>query len=194
MKILIYSEGRVGSHSLGQWLSDELSIPFYQEMVEINYNVSKDFIQKIYHFKQNKTVDFNFFDKIIVLYRENILENAISNIYALKTKKYHHSSNDILDGYYSITKEFCDENYIKIIELMTTIKESNKELKKLDKFLILSYEEIFIDNVGQQKIENYIGFESKSILANPKLKLRKIDEETSLYLENLIEKNKKKLI
>ena len=194
MKILIYSEGRVGSHSLGQWLSDELSIPFYDESIEINFKVNEDFVKKIYYFKENEIVDFNFFNKVIVLYREDTLNQSISNVNVLETKKYHHTNDENLDAYYSLTKEFYEKNFLKIIDLEVEHKNSNKILKKLDKCLLISYEEIFINNTGQQKIEDYVGFNSKTTLSNPKLKLRQENNEIDEYLRKLIKNYKSRII
>jgi hypothetical protein len=193
MKILILSEGRTGSHSLGDWLSKELLIPFIFEDLKFNYEKNESFIHKIYYNPKIELVDFNIFDKIIVLYRENTFEQAISSVYSIKTGKYRHSK-DKLDGYYNITKEFCVENYSYISDLIETLNDNNSRLKGLNSGLKMSYEEIFIDKVGQQKIEDYIGFKAKINIVNPKFKLREINEEMDLYLKNLIKKNKKKLI
>lgn len=193
MKILIFSEGRVGSHSIGNWLSKELSIPFIPENVDFNYKKNESFIHKIYYDKQNEFLDFNFFDKILIVYRNDTLSQAISNVYAIKNKKYRHTGNK-LNGYYNITKEFCIENYSHISELIKKLDISNEELKKINKGLLITYTEIFIDKTGQKKIEDYVGFKAKTELSDPKHKLRETNIEIEEYLKKLIKNNKKGMI
>ena len=105
MKILIYCTYRVGSKSFGDWLSLELGIPYYFEPLNIlgkewpGYNekifdIKTDFIAKI---SPQDAINFNlkysffvkFFDKIIVLYRDNTLEQAESVIWSDYTDKWH---------------------------------------------------------------------------------------------------------
>jgi hypothetical protein len=192
MKILILSQGRVGSHSLGEWMSKELLIPFIPEDLDFDYKINERFIRKIYYSK-SLNLDFNFFDKVIILYRNDTFNQAISNVYSIKTKKYRHT-DDILNGYYNITKEFCIKNYLYIADLIETLNNNNKILKKIDNGLVISYEEIYIDKTGQKKIEEYIGFKSKTELADEKFKLRIPNLEIEEYLKKLIKISKKRII
>jgi hypothetical protein len=187
MKILIYSEGRVGSHSLGNWLSNELEIYFFIENVIFNMETNKDYVHKVYFFEpEHANINFDRYDKVIVLYRKNTFEQAISNIYATIFKKYHHNTLDDLDGYYEINKEFCDNNYLKITRLIDEHNYSKSILLKMENCLLISYEEIFIDNTGQKILEDYIGFKAKTSIMDSRLKLRRKTEEVDLYLKKLI--------
>ena len=69
----------------------------------------------------------------------------------------------------------------------------NEELKNLGVGLLLSYEEIFLENTGQKKIEEYIGFESKSNLYDPRHKLRVKNEQIDSYLDKLLEDYRKNI-
>jgi hypothetical protein len=194
MKILILSEGRVGSHSIGNWLSKELEIPFFTEIEKCDVIINQNFIQKIYFFKSKQSkINFNFYDKVIIVYRNDTFNQAISNVYSIKTKKYIHTDG-ILNGYYNITKEFCIKNYLHIAYLIETLNDNNKILKKMNIGLLISYEEIFVDKTGQKKIEEYIGFKSKTILADEKHKLRVPNVEIEEYLKKLIKISKKRII
>jgi hypothetical protein len=197
MKILIYSEGRVGSHSLGRWLSQNLSMPFIAESVEFDYENEDNFIRKIYFYPngnttsqqwlvEKKPVKFECFDKIICLYRENTLDQAISYLQRIDTQRFHYSE-DKFDAYYELTKEFCDKYYPEIYRTIKMLNRNNEELKNLGIGLLLSYEEIFLENTGQKKIEEYIGFKSKTNLYNPQHKLRVKNEQIDSYLETLLE-------
>lgn len=203
MKILIYSEGRVGSHSLGRWLSQNLSMPFIAESMEFDYENNDNFIRKIYFYPngstisqqwlvEKKPVKFECFDKIIRLYRENTLDQAISYLQTIDTQRFHHSENKF-DAYYKLTKEFCDKYYPEIFRTIKMSNRNNEELKNLGVGLLLSYEEIFLENIGQKKIEEYIGFKSKTNLYDPRHKLRVKNEEIDLYLETLLENYVKNL-
>lgn len=207
MRILIYSEGRVGSHSLGKWLSRELNLPFVAESMEFDYTTNDNFIQKIYfNPKHNSEINqqwllekdeikFEFFDKIIRLYRKNTLEQSVSYQYTVLNKKFQHSDGKF-DAYYELTKEFCDEHFMEIYRTMKFSDKSNQELKNIDLGLLVSYEELFIENTGQKLIEDYIGFSSKEGIFDQRHKLRVKNEEMDLYLQELIEnyKNGIKLI
>ena len=70
---------------------------------------------------------------------------------------------------------------------------NNEELKNLGVGLLLSYEEIFLENTGQKKIEEYIGFESKSNLYDPRHKLRVKNEQIDSYLDKLLEDYQKNI-
>lgn len=201
MKILIYSEGRVGSHSLGRWLSQNLSMPFIAESVEFDYENEDNFIRKIYFYPngnttsqqwlvEKKPVKFECFDKVICLYRENTLDQAISYLQRIDTQRFHYSE-DKFDAYYELTKEFCDKYYPEIFRTIKMLNRNNEELKNLEVGLLLSYEEIFLENTGQKKIEEYIGFNSKTNLYDPRHKLRVKNEEIDSYLETLLENYRK---
>jgi hypothetical protein len=70
---------------------------------------------------------------------------------------------------------------------------SNNELKNINQGLLISYEEIFVENTGQKLIEEYIGFESKTDIFDQKHKLRVKNEEIESYLLKLIDNHQKNL-
>ena len=173
MKILIYSEGRVGSHSLGRWLSQNLSMQFVAESMEFDYENNDNFIRKIYFYPngsttsqqwlvEKKPVKFECFDKIIRLYRENTLDQAISYLQTIDTQRFHHSENKF-DAYYELTKEFCDKYYPEIFRTIKMSNRNNEELKNLGIGLLLSYEEIFLENTDKKKLRNILDLSLKLI-------------------------------
>lgn len=204
MKILIYSEGRVGSHSLGNWLQKELNFPFISESMEFDYENEDDFIRKIYFrpqysledrkrlMSESKPIKFECFDKIIRLYRKNTFHQSISNINTLHTKRFQHSQGKF-DNYYEIDKEFCDKYYFDIFKLIKTSEQNNIDLENLNLGLFISYEEIFVENTGQKKLEEYLGFQSKTNIYDLRHKLRTPNLEMDLYLSELIENHRKNI-
>jgi len=204
MKILIYSSGRVGSHSLGRWLSRELKLPFIAESVEFDYENNDNFIRKIYFRPKYNTevsdqwmsdrnpIKFECFDKIIRLYRKNTFEQSISNLHTIVSKRFQHSDNKF-DAYYEITKEFCDTHYVEIFRTMKSCEKENQEMKDLGVGLFISYEEIFVENTGQKRIEEYLEFKSQTDIYDSRHKLRIENKEMDRYLNGLIENHIKNL-
>jgi hypothetical protein len=197
MKILIYSSGRVGSHSLGRWLSRELKLPFIAESVEFDYENNDNFIRKIYFRPKYNTevsdqwmsdrqpIKFECFDKIICLYRKNTFEQSISNLHTIVSKRFQHSDGKF-DAYYEITKEFCDAHYAEIFRTMKSSEKDNQEMKDLGVGLLISYEEIFVENTGQKRIEEYLGLKSQTDIYDSRHKLRIENKEMDRYLNGLI--------
>jgi hypothetical protein len=180
MKILLLCGGRVGSYTIAEWLSKELTLTFITEMNDsINYKNMDNIILK-------RTLDnnnFNFedikhFDKIIILYRKNTLEQSESNLFAILKNKWHHSK-DTEDGYYEIDEKFLVENHDTIWLSKYHNNHENQRLLDLDFGFKITYEDIFEDLIGQKLIEDYIGFKSK-INLNPMLKLRKNKDKTTI--------------
>lgn len=204
MKILIYSGGRVGSHSLGRWLCKELRLPFIAESVEFDYENNDNFIRKIYFRPKYNTevsdqwmsdrepIKFECFDKIICLYRKNTFEQSVSNLHTIVSKRFQHSDGKF-DAYYEITKEFCDTHYVEIFRTMKSSEKENQEMKDLGVGLLISYEEIFVENTGQKRIEEYLGFKSQTDIYDSRHKLRIENKEMDRYLNGLIENHIKNL-
>jgi hypothetical protein len=177
---------------------------FVAESMEFDYENNDNFIRKIYFYPKHGTntsqqwfveknpVKFECFDKVIRLYRENTLDQSISYLQTIDTQRFHHSENKF-DAYYELTKEFCDKYYPEIYRTIKMSNRNNEELKNLGVGLLLSYEEIFLENTGQKKIEEYIGFESKTNLYDPRHKLRVKNEEIDSYLEKLLENYRQNL-
>lgn len=194
MRILLYTGYRTGSLSLGEWLACELNFKYYHEPFnKLNKNAleqyknfsienSKDCIIKIsphdgFDFEKLKTL----FDKIIILYRENTLEQSESMIWSRYKDIYHHEySNNVLTyAHYTISENWLKENAEKINIKKIDLDNENILLKKLDEFT-LTYEELYYSNRGVERLENYIGFTSKSKF-NKVNKLRNGELKKSLF-------------
>ena len=70
---------------------------------------------------------------------------------------------------------------------------SNNELKTINQGLLISYEEIFVENTGQKLIEEYLGFKSQTDIYDSRHKLRIENKEMDRYLNGLIENHIKNL-
>lgn len=182
MKILNYTGYRTGSRSFGQWLSFELNLPYYHEPFNPksefkNFSIKKtsDCIIKIspheFDYKNLKKL----FDKRIILYRENTKEQAESALWAYEKQLWHHNwyksteNSNFANAHYVIPQEWLDKNAESIKSMISTLQKENEELKLLKDCLHITYEELYYSNEGIKKVEDYIGFKSKS-------KFNKIDK------------------
>jgi hypothetical protein len=181
MKILLLCGGRVGSYSVAEWLSEELNLKFIVEQdYSVDYKIENNIIVK-------RTIgnnDFEFrdviyFDKIIILYRENTLKQAESNLYAVLNNNWHHTSKTKQDGYYEIDEDFLIENHDNLWGSKRDLDRQKKEMLNLNFGIKISYEDIFEEEIGQKTIEEYVGFKSKTLINN-KLKLRKNNNNLSV--------------
>jgi hypothetical protein len=181
MKILLISNGRTGSYSICEWLSKELNIKFITEIDNsLDYKVEDNFILKRTLFNNDFDLeDIKHFDKIIILYRKNILKQSESNIYAILRKKWHHYSNSIIDGYYEIDKDFLINNHETIWNSKYQLDNEKNKMLNLKFGFKISYEEIFEDKVGQKLISDYIDFNPKTNL-DFELKMRNNDDKSQI--------------
>lgn len=162
MKILILSEGRCGSYSLMEWIQEHLK---FEIITEEKGNKNFDYVNNN-NFIIKKTISNNdfdlndviFFDKVIVLYRENTMEQAESGLYAILKQKWHHTP-ETNDGHYVISKEFLNDNREKISSFKFEYDRYLKIYKSLNFGLKISYEDIFIEKVGQKILEKYLELE-----------------------------------
>ena len=193
MKILLISNGRTGSYSICEWISKELNIKFITEIDDyFNYKVEDNFILKRTLSNNNFDLkDIIYFDKIIVLYRENTLKQSESSLYAILKNKWHHTSDNILDGYYEINEDFLIENHETIWNSKYQLDEEKNVMLNLKFGIKVSYEEIFEEEVGEKIISNYLDFSPK-IKLNTKLKMRK--ESPQQYAINSYEREYKRLL
>lgn len=210
MKILLIGNGRTGSYTVCKWLSKELNLNFIVETdVHFNYKTEDNFIIKRTLSNNNFDLeDVTYFDKIIILYRKNTLNQSESNTHAILKNKWHHYSDDITDGYYEIDEDFLIKNHETIWNSKYQLNNEKNEMLNLKFGIKVSYEEIFEEEIGEKIISEYIGFNTKTKI-NTNLKLRKdnpqqyvIDsyereiKRLLIKIENLKDKNKelKKLI
>lgn len=178
MKILLISNGRTGSYSICEWLSKELNVKFINELCNsFDYKVEDNIILKRTLSNNNFDLeDIKYFDKIIILYRKNTLKQSESSLYAILRKKWHHTSDNIIDGYYEINEDFLEKNHEIIWE--TKYEMDKEKLKMIDcNFgLKISYEQIFEEKIGQKVISDYLDFTPQMDL-NFALKMRKENHE-----------------
>ena len=159
MKILLLSEGRTGSYSVMKWIQEHFK---YEIISEVKDNQSYDYKNND-NFIIKKTLsnnDFNlndiiYFDKVIILYRENTLEQAESSLYAILKQKWHHTDGTN-DGHYVISNEFLNNNRENILSIKYQYDRYLKIYKQLDFGLKITYEDIFINKIGQKKLEEYL--------------------------------------
>jgi hypothetical protein len=177
MKILILSEGRTGSYSVMEWIRESLGLEIIGESVEYDYIGNDNYIFK--RTLSNNNFDLNdikYFDKVIVLYREDTLEQAESNVYAILKQKWHHNFKTN-DGFYELDEDFLIKNRKEIWDAKYSFDNLNEQYKNINKGIKLTYEDIFIKNIGQEIIEKYIEFKSNIVLNNEVNKLRKDNKD-----------------
>jgi len=189
MKILIYTGYRTGSNSFGERLSIELNLPYHhepfnkiitipsmvidkillEEKISLGKNISieetEDCIIKVspsdgFNYEELKKL----FDKIIVLYRENTKEQAESMLWANAKQLWHHVrvNDKFISAHYIIPTDWLNINAEEIELWDVKLQKENEILKSLTDCLHITYEELYYSDEGIKKIEDYIGFKSKS--------------------------------
>lgn len=193
MKILLLSNGRTGSYTICEWISEELNLKFIIETdVSFNYKIGDNFIIKKTLFNNNFNLnDVTYFDKIIILYRKNTLKQAESNLFAILKNKWHHLSNNILDGYYEINEDFLYKNHKNIWYSKYQMEDEKNQMLNLNFGFKISYEQIFEDKIGEKLISKYLGFNPK-IKIDTNLKLRKENPQQDVI--NSYEREIKRLL
>lgn len=159
MKILLISEGRCGSYSLLEWLSTNFNLKIFAELEDID--ITDDYVVK----RGLDSIDMvNEYEYVIRLYREDVIGATESNLWAIRNNTWHFD--------YTISREFLITNHEEIVTMMNTFNTENEILKNIDKGLLISYEEIFLDGTGQDKLETYFNFKSEEKLVNKLNKIR----------------------
>lgn len=155
MKILIYTTHRTGSTSLANYLMIHYNCNYYRESyfknktIEETLNEHENIIIKFTPSEVQYNLIRHLFDKCIILYRDNIKEQAESWLYADKVKKYFEP--------YTIKNEFLLENKDEIDLKTQTIKDENEKLKTYGDALHITYEELYFSPNGINRIEEYLG-------------------------------------
>jgi hypothetical protein len=184
MKILLHTDYRTGSKSLGEWLSFELGLTYYHELLNPKFkNMYLDVkltdldncVVKIssgdeWNYEKQKT----FFDKRIVLIREDTKSQAESLLWGDVHNKWHNTiiNNKWDISYYKIDDKFLIDNKDKIDLIENSIKITNDYFKSLNECLLITYEELYYSSIGKEKISNYLTFTPKTNIANLQNKLR----------------------
>ena len=167
MKILIYSTGRSGSGNFCKLLSEALKYkkidePFNKKLWRNNeYQLNDLYENNIvckclidewdYDGSGIKNVNelFSLFDKVIILTRENVQDQAESVVLALNKRRWNHK--------YFINESFLFKNKKNINNWINNIKKQNLKLNGLNG-LKVTYEGIYFKKTDIEKIEKYIEF------------------------------------
>ena len=155
MKILIYTTHRTGSTSLANYLMIHYDCNYYRDSyfkngtLEETLNRNKNIIIKFTPLEVDYNSIRHLFDKCIILYRDNIKEQAESWLFADKVKKYFEP--------YVIDDNFLKENKDELDVKIQTIKNENQKLKTCNNALHITYEELYFSTKGIEEIENYLG-------------------------------------
>ena len=164
MRILIYALPRTGSNNLTHYIANSLH---YREIIE-PYNEQRFWDKDITEFdiweRDNVVVkmmfgqgDFQYeeikkkFDKIVVLFRENIKEQAESYAHATKSVDWH------APYVYNQTTS-TEEDYQKAY---TKFRDRADEAKNFNEFTV-KYEDLYISGIDKDRVDEYIGISSKS--------------------------------
>jgi hypothetical protein len=138
MRILLFSTYRTGSHTLMDWICEELKLTKISEIQEIN--LDDNFIVK----RTLEYPNFNFeneykkYDKVIILYRKDTLKQAESNFYATKNKVWH-------DVKYELLQKEIDDHFHQIKGVKEILDTENEYFINIDinNCLKITYEDIF---------------------------------------------------
>jgi hypothetical protein len=147
MKILLYTTHRTGSTSLAELLMTHYGYNYHRG--SLLFPPPENIIIKITPAEFRYEVIKDYFDKVIVLVRENIREQAESRVYAdLVEKKF---------VPYTIENQFLIDNKLKIDEMEQLIIRENNYLKECGDCLFLTYDELYNSSDGMIKMEEYLG-------------------------------------
>ena len=172
MKILLLSEGRTGSYSVMDWLSLDLKLRIISELQPCDYiNTDNIILKRTLSNNDFNLEDIKCFDKVIVLYREDTLQQAESSLWAILEKKWHHTFGT-RDGFYTTDDRYLIDNHKEIWDIKYGLDKSLMSYKSLDFGLKISYEDIFDNRIGQKMLEDYIEFTSTTTLGLSSNKLR----------------------
>jgi hypothetical protein len=192
MRILVYSTQRCGSTAVMDWISKELDLtPVFEPFIPCSeedyrrynnnwrndlgaFNRLKHIVAKVIHYNLDELIHvdniesefFSKFDKVVVLYRENIRDQSESLLIASKRK--------ISFGEYNLKKELLELNPDHIEETSGILLEQTESMLSYNNCFKISYEDIFIRKDYSKLIE-YLGIkEPKHLdLFNPKNKYGK---------------------
>ena len=177
MKILLYTTYRTGSLNFGEWLSHELSIKYYHEPLNKNNKYRAEYFKDFNLTELDSGIvkispsdsflyddSFNIFDKNIVLYRENTLEQTESMVWAEDKNRFHFGEN-LSANYYIIPDDFLISNKEKIDNIKIHLDIQKEFLKSLKNCLHITYEEFYYSNIGIKKLEE-CSFDNENLQVN----------------------------
>jgi hypothetical protein len=176
MKILSYTGYRTGSRSFGEWLSFELNLPYHHEPFNPIFDIKNFSIENtgdcIIKIPPADNIGYEnlkkLFNKRIVLYRENTKEQAESIIWSNEKQLWHNQwhtqteNSSFTNAHYTIPQDWLDTHAEQIEKDIKDLEKENEILKSLTDCLHITYEELYYSDNGIKKVEDYIGFKSKS--------------------------------
>lgn len=162
MRVLVYSTQRCGSTAVMNWVSKELDLtPVFEPFIPCgeedyrrynnnwrddmdSFNRLKHIVAKVIHYNLSYAIEpenietefFSKFDKVVVLYRENIRDQSESLLIASKRR--------ISFGDYNLKKELSDLNPDHISETSEILLEQTQSMLSYNNCFKISYEDIFI--------------------------------------------------
>jgi len=149
MKILIYTTHRTGSTSLANFLMFNYSYDYQRHnyFKSVRNNIPNNIIIKLTPNEESYNEISNYFDKRIILIREDIKSQAESRVFSdVFGKKF---------SSYNISDSFLNEYSEQILEMQFIIKSENSELSSYSNCLHITYEELYKSNSGILKLEEY---------------------------------------
>ena len=204
MKILLIHTGRVGSRALTRALSKILHCGSVEEPFMVKTE-GKSREPNLFYFKylpsryivdnviSHASIEFHLqstfhFDKIILITRKNIKEQAISYAHAWK---YSQSTNKWHEPYKDKLSKLTDKEINEQIRILKQANKNLEEIAKIAKLPIFYYEDLFsIDNKGLKYLFKYLDVKYKDSYKNdsfyklnPKFRYR-VFEQTSTTLDN----------
>jgi hypothetical protein len=164
MRILIYALPRTGSNNLTHYIANSLH---YKEIIE-PYNEYRfwdiDITESDIWERDNVVVKMMIgqgeekyedvstkFDKTVILYRENIIEQAESFVHATKSVDWH--------APYTYDPSKVDQN-----EYLETLDKFNSRLEKIKSYnhFTVTYENLYLSGTDRDRLDEYIGITNKS--------------------------------
>ena len=165
MRVCIYAQSRSGSTVLSLYVSNQLGLYniaepynprnsargryFPDEAVWLDPGVSVKFLCGELRVEQQESLD-KYFDKVIILTREDDIAGAESHMMGLITR--------IWEPYKYNLKEFNEEERIKLQYNIKWRTESREQLTNLPYFQV-TYEELFYKKVGITRLNSYLNIE-----------------------------------
>jgi hypothetical protein len=158
MRILIYTTHRTGSTALAEFLMSHYDCDYHRG--SLIQPPPDNIIIKVTPTEFKYEIVRYYFDKVIILLREDTKQQAESRIYAdLVEKKFEP---------YVIDQQFLNDHENEIAEMSELIIQENEYLKKCEDSLVLTYEETYYSDNGLLKLEEYLGTKFKFRINNGK--------------------------
>ena len=165
MRVCIYAQSRSGSTVLSLYVSNQLGLYniaepynprnsargryFPDEAVWLDPGVSVKFLCGELRVEQQESLD-KYFDKVIILTREDDIAGAESHMMGLITR--------IWEPYKYNLKDFNEEERKKLQYNIKWREETRKQLTNLPYFQV-TYEELFYKKVGITRLNSYLNIE-----------------------------------